>query len=119
MTWEVVAVWLHHPLTVAVVGIGAVGFVLMSEVLLRRLSEMGNVRFQGVLEDHPLLVPVTAEAVHLSSLLSVLRWLQAADLGLLWLVLWSAAVMSPVSPSSPAFWSRPWWWSSPSDWPAS
>ena len=49
------AAWLNHPVTVAlVVTIMAILFAA-SELLLRSLAELGNVRFQGILEENPNL----------------------------------------------------------------
>jgi CBS domain containing-hemolysin-like protein len=80
--------WLGHPLTLTLAA--AILLVLFSvlEILLRSLAEIGNVRFQGMLDEHRSLLPVNGDAsVHLSRLLDVLRWLQIATVGVLWLVL--------------------------------
>jgi CBS domain containing-hemolysin-like protein len=87
-----IASWLGHPVTwllaAALLGI----LLLVVEVLLRSLAEMGNVRFQGMLEDHQKLLPVTGDTpLHVSRLTDVLRWLVIACAGLLWAVLFRLA----------------------------
>ncbi len=81
--------WLAHPVTLTLAGLAIVLLFLILEALLRRLAELGNVRFQGVLEDHPRLLPTArgAAALHLSRVLDALRWFQGVALGALWLVL--------------------------------
>jgi CBS domain containing-hemolysin-like protein len=77
------AAWLAHPVTLgfAAVTVGALFVVI--ELLLRSLSQLGNVRFQGILEEHPELFG-SDTTVHVSRLIDVLRWLQLGCLGLLW-----------------------------------
>jgi len=81
------AAWLGHPVT-RVLGGGLLALLFaVVEVLLRSLGDLGNVRFQGILEDHEGLLPVAADRpLHLATLLDALRWIQIAALGLLWLV---------------------------------
>ena len=83
-----IASWLGHPVTSLLAAALLGMFLLVVEVLLRSLAEMGNVRFQGMLEDHPKLLPVKGETLlHVSRLTDVLRWLVIACAGLLWFVL--------------------------------
>jgi CBS domain containing-hemolysin-like protein len=87
-----IAAWLGHPVTLLLAAALLGLFLLVVEVLLRSLGEMGNVRFQGMLEDHQKLLPVEAETLlHLSRLTDVLRWLEVASAGLLWAVLFRIA----------------------------
>jgi CBS domain containing-hemolysin-like protein len=80
------AAWLNHPVTVAlVVTIVAILFAA-SELLLRSLAELGNVRFQGLLEEKPNLFG-GREGVQVSHIIDVGRWLQLALLGCLWLAM--------------------------------
>ncbi len=86
MTAEVVG-WLVHPMTLSLTGLLLVLLFAVTEVLLQSLAETGNVRFQGILEDHQRLLPVRAEAgLHLSRLIDALRWLEIGMIGLLWMV---------------------------------
>jgi len=79
--------WLVHPVTLTLVAFVLGLLFAVLEVLVRSLAEMGNVRFQGMLEDHQKLLPVDGEdTLHLSRVLDVGRWLQMISLGLLWLV---------------------------------
>jgi len=90
--------WLAHPVTLTLVTVLISLLFTVLEVLLKSLAEMGNVRFQGMLEDHRGLLPVDSESVfHLSRLVDVLRWLQLATVGLLWLVLWQAPIVRPAT----------------------
>ena len=99
-------VWLSHPVTLSLAGLMLMLLFSVIELLLRALAELGNVRFQGILEEHPGLFLVGEVGVHLSRLLDVLRWLQLACLGLLWLVVfrypgldgWSAIAVGAVLP---------------------
>jgi CBS domain containing-hemolysin-like protein len=80
--------WLGHPVTLALAAVVLGLLLLLVEILLRSLAEMGNVRFQGMLEDNKKLLPVDGETLlHLSRLLDVLRWLELVCVGLLWLAL--------------------------------
>jgi CBS domain containing-hemolysin-like protein len=80
------AAWVNHPVTVAlVVTILAVLFAT-SELLLQSLAELGNVRFQGILEENPNLIR-NRTGVQVSHIIDVGRWLQFALLGGLWLVM--------------------------------
>ncbi len=79
--------WASHPITLGLAAVAVVLLFLTLELLLRSLPQMGNVRFQGVVEDHEGLLPVPAVgALHLSQVLDVLRWLQVGSLAALWLV---------------------------------
>lgn len=80
-----IATWVLHPVTLALSGLALVLLFAVVELLLRSLAELGNVRFQGILEEHPGLFKAHT-GLHLSRLIDVLRWLQLACLGLLWLV---------------------------------
>ena len=83
-----IAPWLGHPMTLLLAAALLGLFLLIVEVLLRSLGEMGNVRFQGMLEDHQKLLSVEGETLlHVSRLTDVLRWLEIACAGLLWVVL--------------------------------
>jgi len=84
----VLAEWVVHPMTLTLFGVGAGLLFWLLEVQLHSLAEMGNVRFQGVLADHPrLFVFPAGRTLHLSQLLDALRWVQVACLGLLWLII--------------------------------
>lgn len=77
--------WLSHPVTIGL-GLLILSFgLLLSEILLRRLSDLGSVRFQGLVEDHEKLNFL--QDSKLSHALTALRWLQWIFLGLVWLVL--------------------------------
>ena len=89
MTGEVNA-WLVHPLTLGLAAAVLSAVFVLLEVLLRSLGELGNVRFQGMVEDHRNLLPTTTDAsVHLSRLIDVTRWLQLLTVGILWLTLFA------------------------------
>jgi CBS domain containing-hemolysin-like protein len=79
------AAWLVHPVTLGIAAAAVAALFVVIELLLRSLSQLGNVRFQGILEEHPELFS-NASTVHVSRLIDVLRWLQLGCLGLLWLV---------------------------------
>ncbi len=79
------AAWLSHPVTLGLAGLVLMLLFSVIELLLRALAELGNVRFQGILEEHPGLFGGEI-GVHVSRLIDVLRWLQLACIGLLWLV---------------------------------
>ncbi|MGD8439441.1 MAG: hemolysin family protein [Holophagae bacterium] len=83
-----VELWLSHPITLALAGTLIALFLVVVELLLSSLARLGNVRFQGILEDHQHVLPGLAEpAVHLSKVTDALRWLEIVSLGLLWLVI--------------------------------
>ncbi len=84
MSADIVA-WLQNPVTVALAIVLLWSGLLALEIVLRVLAEMGNVRFQGMLEDEAGLVPDDGGTAHLARILDGLRWLELADLGLLWL----------------------------------
>ncbi|NOZ78682.1 MAG: HlyC/CorC family transporter [Acidobacteria bacterium] len=80
--------WLLNPVTLTLAGVILLAVVVVFETLSRRLAEMGNVRFQGLLDDHQNLIPVAGSAPFaLSRLLDVLRWLEVGLLWLVWVVL--------------------------------
>ncbi|MCD4748290.1 MAG: hemolysin family protein [Thermoanaerobaculales bacterium] len=80
--------WLVHPVTLSLAGLMFGVLVLLTEILLRRLSYLGNVRFQGVVDDHePLLALGEEEQVDLSNVVTALRWTQIVFLAFLWLLL--------------------------------
>ncbi len=80
--------WLIHPVTLTLVGLVIFGVMLLAEILQRRLSEFGNVRFQGLVEDHEELLALgSQEYVVLSPVLTALRWIQMACLVLVWTLL--------------------------------
>jgi len=82
----VLTAWLDHPVTVTLfVSIGATLFAA-SELLLQSLAELGNVRFQGILEENPNLFR-NRTGVQVSHIIDVGRWMQFALLGGLWLVM--------------------------------
>jgi CBS domain containing-hemolysin-like protein len=82
------AEWLGHPVTLILLSLAVVLLLLTLESLLRSLAELGNVRFQGILDDHEKLLPLEGGAgFHISRLLDVLRWLQMLTVGALWLIL--------------------------------
>jgi CBS domain containing-hemolysin-like protein len=76
---------LVHPVTLGLAAAAVAALFVVIELLLRSLSQLGNVRFQGILEEHPELFN-SATTVHVSRLIDVLRWIQLGYLGLLWLV---------------------------------
>ena len=78
--------WLTHPVTLGLVGVSLLLLFAVVETLLRNLSQLGNVRFQGILDAHPQLLPLAGGGLHLSQLLEALRWVQLMVLGALWLV---------------------------------
>jgi CBS domain containing-hemolysin-like protein len=83
-----VSTWLGHPMTLALAGVAIAGFLLIAELLLASLARLGNVRFQGILEDHNrVLTPVADRRIHLSWVTDILRWTEIASLALLWLVI--------------------------------
>ena len=79
------AAWLVHPVTLGLAAAAVAALFVVIELLLRSLSQLGNVRFQGILEEHPELFS-SASTVHVSRLIDVLRWIQLGCLGLFWLL---------------------------------
>jgi len=80
--------WLGHPVTLGMFALVPAVLFVVTEVLLRSLAEIGNVRFQGMIEGKKRPLPLDGDAAfHLSRLLDVLRWFQIATLAVLWLVL--------------------------------
>lgn len=77
--------WLGHPVTLAIVGVAAAALFAVTELVLRSLPQLGNVRFQGILEGNPGLVGATT-GIHVSRLIDVLRWLQLACFGVIGVV---------------------------------
>ena len=84
--------WLTDPVTLGIFGIALAALFAVTELLLRSLPQLGNVRFQGILEENPGLVGAPA-GVHVSRLIDVIRWLQLATLGAIWMVVFSAPTM--------------------------
>jgi CBS domain containing-hemolysin-like protein len=83
-----VTAWLNNPVTLALAAVALTGYLTVLELLVSTLARLGNVRFQGILEDHPkILPPVVDLDTHLSKLTDLLRWIEIAALGLLWLVI--------------------------------
>jgi CBS domain containing-hemolysin-like protein len=80
------AAWLNHPVTVALVVTVVAVLFAASELLLRSLAELGNVRFQGILEENPNLFGGRT-GVQVSHIVDVGRWLQLGLLGGMWLVM--------------------------------
>ncbi len=79
--------WLRHPVTLTLAGLLLLVVLVIFETLSRRLAEMGNVRFQGLLDDHQDLIPAASTAPFaLSRLLNVLRWLEVTVLWAMWVV---------------------------------
>ena len=67
------AAWLVNPVTLALAGAVVAGFLVVMELLLSNLARLGNVRFQGVIEDHPkVLTPVVDHDTHLSKVTDIL-----------------------------------------------
>jgi len=82
------AEWLVNPVTLVLVGTAVAGLFAVIELLLSSLARFGNVRFQGILEDHPkVLTTVIERDIHLSAVTDILRWVEVAALGMLWLVI--------------------------------
>jgi hypothetical protein len=80
--------WIGHPVTLGLGAAVVAALYVVLEVLLSNLGEMGNVRFQGILDENPGLFPGAQETpLRLADLLDALRWLQLASVGLLWFVL--------------------------------
>ncbi len=80
--------WLLHPVTLTLLGAAVFVVMLLAEILQRRLSEFGNVRFQGLVEDHEALLALgSQEHVVLSPVLTALRWIQMVCLFLVWTLL--------------------------------
>jgi len=88
------AAWLVHPVTLAIAAVAVAALFVVIELLLRSMPQLGNVRFQGILEEHPELFS-SATTVHVSRLIDVLRWLQLGCLGLLWLVVFRFPGLEP------------------------
>jgi CBS domain containing-hemolysin-like protein len=83
---EGLASWLNHPVTVTLAVTVVSVLFAASELLLRSLADLGNVRFQGILEEYPTLFGGRT-GVQVSHIIDVGRWLQLALLGALWLVM--------------------------------
>ncbi len=85
---ETVAAWFTNPITLTIVAAVIAGFFVVVELLVSSLARLGNVRFQGIIEDHPtILTPVVDHDTHLSKVTDILRWIGFAALGCLWLVI--------------------------------
>jgi magnesium and cobalt exporter, CNNM family len=82
------AAWLANPVTLTLVASVVAGFFVVVELLLSSLARLGNVRFQGIMEDHPTVLPPVVDLdTHLSRVTDILRWIGIAALGCLWLVI--------------------------------
>ncbi|HSL17938.1 MAG TPA: hemolysin family protein [Methylomirabilota bacterium] len=80
--------WLVHPMTLALASLAIAAMLFVLELLLATLARLGNVRFQGILEDHQgVLTWVADRRIHLSRVTDILRWIEIACLGLLWLAI--------------------------------
>jgi CBS domain containing-hemolysin-like protein len=80
------ATWLNHPVTVALAVTVVSVLFAASEILLRSLADLGNVRFQGILEENPTLFGART-GIQISHIIDVGRWMQLLLLGVLWFVL--------------------------------
>jgi CBS domain containing-hemolysin-like protein len=80
------AAWLNHSVTLTLASVVLASLFAVAELLLRSLEELGNVRFQGVLEEYPNLVGGRG-GVQVSHVLDIGRWLQLTVAGGLWLVI--------------------------------
>jgi len=80
---EGLAAWWQHPLTVTLLGSVVAVFFAISELLLRSLADLGNVRFQGILEEKPSLFGGRT-GVQISHVIDVGRWMQFMLIGILW-----------------------------------
>lgn len=99
-----VLTWLIHPVTLSLVGIVTLMIMLLTEILQRRLSEFGNVRFQGIVEDHDdLLTLGSQEEVILSPVLTALRWIQMVSLILMWTLLFYGVGLGILAAFASAF----------------
>lgn len=67
-------VWLTQPVTIGLGLLILTFLLLLSEILLRRLSDLGAVRFQGLVEDHEELSFLSESELRHN--LTALRWLQ-------------------------------------------
>ncbi len=95
--------WLTHPVTLMLVGGVTFVVMLLAEILQRRLSEFGNVRFQGLVEDHEdLLTLGRHEQVVLSPVLTALRWIQMVGLFLIWTLLFFGVGLGSIGTFSTA-----------------
>ena len=80
--------WLVHPMTLALGGLLVAALLFVVELLVSSLARLGNVRFQGVLEDHEGALPWVADRhIHLSKVTDILRWIEVACFAMLWLVI--------------------------------
>jgi CBS domain containing-hemolysin-like protein len=78
--------WVSDPVTLTLIAV-LLGLMFgVMELLLRSLPRIGNVRFQGILEENPDLIG-PAQGVHVSWLIDVIRWLQLLCLACAWLVI--------------------------------
>ena len=82
------AAWLANPVTLALLAVAIAAFLVVVELLLSRLARLGNVRFQGIIEDNPtILTSVVDHDSHLSKVTDILRWIGITALGCFWLVI--------------------------------
>jgi len=82
----ILAAWLNHPVTLGLLVTFVALLFAASELLLRSLAELGNVRFQGILEENPTLFG-GGSGVQVSHIIDVGRWMQLVLLGVLWFVI--------------------------------
>jgi CBS domain containing-hemolysin-like protein len=83
---EVLSAWLNHPVTLGLAVTVVSLLFAASELLLRSLAELGNVRFQGILEENRTLFSGRT-GVQVSHIIDVGRWMQLALIGVLWFVI--------------------------------
>jgi CBS domain containing-hemolysin-like protein len=90
------SLWLGHPATLILSGTVLAASIVILELLLASLARLGNVRFQGILEDNEReLAAIARSEVHLSRVTDVLRWTEIGCLGLLWLTIGNADGFEP------------------------
>ena len=87
------ASWLGHPVTITLVLAVLTILVATSELLLRSLTGLGNVRFQGILQENPGLFR-GRDGITLSHVVDVGRWLQIVLVAVVWLVVARVYVLS-------------------------
>lgn len=81
--------WLQHPVTLSLLGGGLLGVMVLAEILQRRLTELGSVRFQGMVDDHATLLSLgNQDQVYLSSVLTAIRWIQMTTVILVVVLVW-------------------------------
>ena len=80
------ALWVSNPVTLALVMALAGLLFLLLEVAAGGLGDLGNVRFQGLLEDNPGLLPMGGgeQQLQLSRVLDAIRWAEILVLSVIW-----------------------------------